>query len=617
MSADPLSELAWLQANPEFWQRPATIEEFLGPHYLNIADRVRNRLRDELVAIFGDEVSGERIAKYSHALITGGIGIGKTTVASIVLPYMAHWVLCLNDAQSYFNLLPGSRIAFMQMSTSGPQAKEVVYGDIKARIDYSPWFRKHAPIDSKYTNQIRFRNKDVWILPGDSAETTFEGYNILGGILDEMDSHKVTRDKDYADQGYDTISNRISSRFGDRGFMLCIGQMKKGIGFAARKYKEFKERDDAYVVKLAIWESFGLTHPQYCCKRTGPHDENPALADGEQCTEFHRFAYDIKRKEIIPAGIASVVGDSENVLLIPELYKRDFTTNPEKALKDLAGIPPAVGDPFISLTYKIEEASDRWVARYDGLTTPVRPDGRLEPWFVCKDSLKRVGHIDIAYAAEGDALAFAMGHVPEIVERDGEMKPHIVIDCIYRLTAPAGGEIFLSDVRHWIYELRDHLGFKLKKITMDGFQSTDSRQQFTRRRFESDYLSMDRQKLPYEDLREAIYEDRIDIPKYMVHLRPGDTDLAEIAVRELISLVDNGQKVDHPAEGSKDVADAIAGVVFTLMGDRTYRRKVVSLDVRRQERVAAAAGMGGLSHPALSGISGMSAPVPPTWSNRR
>ena len=118
----------------------------------------------------------------------------NTTIASIVLPYLAHWVLCLRNPQDFFNLLPGSRIAFMQMSTSGQQAKEVVFGDIKARIENAPWFKNH-PYDPKFKNQLRFKG-DIWILPGDSGETTFEGYNICGGILDEADSHLVTEHKD-------------------------------------------------------------------------------------------------------------------------------------------------------------------------------------------------------------------------------------------------------------------------------------------------------------------------------------------------------------------------------------------------------------------------------------
>src|SRR5688500_1799774 len=126
-------ELRWLQDNPEFEERPATIEEFLGADYLDAERWVRRGVREALIEIFGTEVTRHRLARVKRAMFTGAIGIGKTTFASIALPYMAHWVLCLKDPCEFFNLMPGSRIAFMQMSTSEDQAAEVVFGDIKAR----------------------------------------------------------------------------------------------------------------------------------------------------------------------------------------------------------------------------------------------------------------------------------------------------------------------------------------------------------------------------------------------------------------------------------------------------------------------------------------------------
>jgi hypothetical protein len=601
-SVDPAkiaAEAKWLSEHPDFLERPATIEEFLGPDYLNIRERMRERIVDELVTIIGDEVDGERITKYPLAMITGGIGIGKTTVASVVLPYLVHWCLCLKDPQGFFGLLPGTRIAFMQMSTSEGQALEVVFGDIKARMEHSPWFKNH-PTDPKFKNQIRFPDKDIWIIPGDSAETTFEGYNILGGILDEADSHKVTENKDYADQGYDTISNRISSRFQDRGFLLVIGQMKSATGFASRKFREFSGRDDAHAVRLTIWEAMGKDF--YRDKVTG---------------EYETFHYDTKRKQIVPSGVAGLLS-SESILEIPKVYEKEFVNNPEKALKDLAGVPPVVGDPFISLVFKIEEAIERWEKSHDGLPNPCNEKGVFERWFTARDSVPRVAHLDIAYSAEGDALGLAMGHVKGVVDIDGEMKPYIVIDFVMRLKAPAGGEIFLADVRHKIYALKNDMKFKLKKVTMDGFQSTDTEQQLRKRRYDTEYVSVDKDLLPYYDLREAIYEDRIEIPPLWVSLRPGESEKVNIPAKELSELVDNGKKIDHPEGGSKDVADCLAGITFTLMGDRSYRRKVTRLDAyRQQERVAAA--VGGIQHPALRGPGTMSAPVPPSlidWRNQ-
>jgi hypothetical protein len=584
-------ELAWLKKHPHFDERPASIKEFLGDEYLGIESRVRKSLLGVLEELFGEETDGERIAKVSKAIFTGAIGIGKTTLASIVLPYMAHWVLCLKDPQGFFKLLPGSRIAFMQMSTSEGQAKEVVFGDIKARIEHSKWFSEKYPFDRAFKNQIRFP-KDIWILPGDSAETTFEGYNILGGILDEADSHKTTDKKDYAEQGFDTIHARIASRFEDLGFILVIGQMKKSNGFAAKKYQEFRKDPQAAAFCMTIWESFGWEHYS---KPDGTRDS---------------FWYDAQRREVVPSGIASAM-KTENLIEIPTVFKADFSNNPEKALRDLAGIPPIVGSSFISLTYKIVAARDRWIERHGGYETPVRPDGRWERWFVATHHLKRVLHVDLGFSPEGDALGMAMGHVPEVVEIDGERKPFIVIDFLLRIHAPAGREIFLGDVRRIIYDLRDERKFKIVKVTMDGFQSTDTRQQLERKRIQTELVSVDKNMLPYEDLREALYEDRIAIPKYMTLMRPNDSQLTEVALKELSELIQDEKKVDHPVDGSKDVADAMAGVVYTLMGDRAYHRKVTRLDSVRIEKEERQVSGNPLSRYGGVAQLGMNAPLPP------
>lgn len=495
----------------------------------------------------------------------------NTTFASIALPYMVHWVLCLKNPQEYFDLLDGSRIAFMQMSTSEDQAKEVLFGDIDARIKHSPWFVENFQRDPAFKNQIRFP-KDIWILPGDSAETTFEGYNILAGILDEGDSHKVTTNKDYAESGFDTIHGRITSRFQDRGLLIVIGQMKKGNGFMARKYAELLKDDEAHTVRMTIWESLGWD--KYL-KSDGTRDS---------------FFYDKQRKSVVPPMAAKVVENS-SIIEVPMVYRKDFDNNPEKALRDLAGIPPATGDPFISLVDKIHACRDRWSERYPEVGSPIgtsviRPE--FAPWFTAPDSLRRAVHIDLAYSANGDALGLAMGHVREMVEIDEELKPYIVFDMLYRVKAAPGTEIILGDIRHLVYRLRDDLRFRIKKVTMDGFQSTDSMQQFRKRKIDAEYVSVDRNVLPYHDLREAIYEGRVEFPPYMTHVNKGDIELVEIAVKELTELTDTGRKIDHPQGGSKDVTDAMAGVVTVLMGDRQYRKGIHNLSAADLRQVQSA-----------------------------
>ncbi|AKC02840.1 DarB-like antirestriction [Gordonia phage Gmala1] len=486
----------------------------------------------------------------------------NSTLASIALTYMVHWVSCLHDPQGYFGLLPGSRIAFMMMSTRASHAQEVLFGDIKARINSCEWFKKNCPHDEKLTKQLRFP-KDIWIIPGTSQETSVEGYNVLCGIIDEGDSHKVTQEKDYAEEAWNTIHGRIASRFTDpviqdhRGLLLAIGQMKKANGFMAKKKHDLLTdgKPNQLVVEMTIWDSLGWDR----------------FMKGNQRDSFF---FDIVRKK--QATSAQAYGAGKNIIEIPNAYFKDFDNDPIRALKDHAGIPPAVEDPFITLIDRVDEAQDKWAERFkdkykytvdSSCTMP-----QFHPDFEADSILKRAVHVDIAFAPGGDAMGMAMGHIPELVEIDGELKPRIVFDFLLRMKPSGGDALQLADFRKILYHLRDDLKFKIGVVTFDGFNSMDSIQILRKKHFNVGEMSVDRTKAPYEELREAIYERRIEFPKYMTYLTRADTDKVNIARLELSELQDTGRKIDHPPKGSKDIADAMAGVVYDLMSNVSFRR---------------------------------------------
>ena len=65
---------------------------------------------------------------------------------------------------------------------------------------------------------------------------------------------------------------------------------------------------------------------------------------------------------------------------------------------------------------------------------------------------------------------------------------------------------------------------------------------------------MDKDTRPYDYLKTALLDGRVHIPEHAK------------AQRELVQLEYNSVtgNIDHPPRGSKDLADAIAGVVFGI-----------------------------------------------------
>lgn len=382
-------------------------------------------------------------------------------------------------------------------------------------------------------------------------------------IIDEGDSHKVTQEKDYAEEGWNTLHGRIASRFTDpviqdhRGLLLAIGQMKKANGFMAKKKHDLLTdgKPNQLVVEMTIWDSLGWDR----------------FMKGNQRDSFF---FDIVRKK--QATPAQAYGAGKNIIEIPNAYFKDFDNDPIRALKDHAGIPPAVEDPFITLIDRVDDAQDKWAERFkdkykytvdSSCTMP-----QFHPDFEADSILKRAVHVDIAFAPGGDAMGMAMGHIPELVEIDGELKPRIVFDFLLRMKPSGGDALQLADFRKILYHLRDDLKFKIGVVTFDGFNSMDSIQILRKKHFNVGEMSVDRTKAPYEELREAIYERRIEFPKYMTYLTRADTDKVNIARLELSELQDTGRKIDHPPKGSKDIADAMAGVVYDLMSNVSFRR---------------------------------------------
>lgn len=447
----PKSELKMVQFSikhgKHFNEIPVPIREFIdSDDYLGLKTQCRLRVKEEIVKIFGEEIHHYRLSKHMYGLITGSIGLGKSFTGGIVFAYLVYRLMCLKNPQAYYMFAKKTKLSFMNMSITSTNAKDVLFGEVKNRVESSPWFQKNALPDPRYKNILKFRN-NVYVIPGDSAETTFEGYNILGGILDEGDSHKVTSKKSYAEQGFDTIDIRIKSRanprFGHIGFLLVIGSKKKQKGFMQTKYDEFKIMDNAYATHLTIWDA---RNKEDFCGRY-----------------FHFHAY---KKHVV----AAPKGKNPAILRIPVEYRDDFIKNPDKSLRDLAGFPPHAMQPYFALSEKLLQLEYKSPMR-NPVEKAVGAEVQFYPWFTGKSGAKYIAHFDLGLNKDGgDYCGFALGHISDWGKIDGEMKPMVCIDCMLRITAPAGGEVIIKDLRNIIYHLIDERNFKIWKISLDGWQ---------------------------------------------------------------------------------------------------------------------------------------------------
>jgi hypothetical protein len=243
-------------------------------------------------------------------------------------------------------------------------------------------------------------------------------------------------------------------------------------------------------------------------------------------------------------------------------FKRDIIT----AIRDIAGWATLAKHPFIVDREAISEcARTDYICFSRERVDFVETQLSIIKSQIYKPELPRFFHCDLAIS--GDSAGFAVGTVTGFkavtsIEGVSELLPVVHIDALLEIAPPKGSEIKLHKVRDIIHALRK-IGLNIKWGTFDQFQSRDSMQLLKQAGLGIGYQSIDVNCDPYEFTKNAIYDRRITYP---AHSR---------CQRELASLEKNTKKakIDHPPGGSKDVSDALAGVVYGL----TMRREIWAL----------------------------------------
>jgi len=463
----------------------------------------------------------ENLGKYEEVLYIAGIGSGKSYVSSMAIVYIIYRLLCLKDPQKYFNFAKGTKIAFINISTSFSQAKDVVFSEIKNRVDNNQWFQNFFPPNPRIKSLLKFP-KNIYILPLGSNEESPLGYNIFGSVIDEASFHVLTKEKDYAEESYNQIKKRIRSRFLSKGKLFIITSPRYVYDFAEKKWEKEETNPKVFKKRSTLWDAMP-----------------PEMFSGKK--------FDLDKYLPSFSGI-----------MVPVEYEDEFRQNPEKAMRDYGAQPSQAIQSFFAAPDIIDKNADY------NRKHPINPKtGGFYDWFSNRpsqadfDSDKRFIHIDLGLNREGkgDAAGFAMGKFDGWIEVKStagkiEKRPKIKIDFMQRIEAGPKREIKFEEIRQLIYKIRD-LGYNIHKITFDGWQSVDSIQMLNSAGFNAETFSVDRNPEAYYTLKAAILDDRLSYYYY----KPLSTELKQLEEVK-------GMKIDHPRNGRKDVGDAVAGVCY-------------------------------------------------------
>ena len=503
--------------------------------------------------------------KYVEAVLTGGIGTAKTTLAVFVQAYETYRILNLTNPHAEFGLDPDSEIVIVFQSVTAGAARAVDYDFFRGIIDGGPWFRDEqiANYESDLKSLLRFE-RGLTVKPVSSLETAAIGQNVIGGVIDELNFLAIVDDSrrsydgsayDQAQVNYNAIARRRESRFMQKGWlpgMLCLVSSKRYPGqFTDRKVDQAnKERavhgkSGIYVYDKRVWE----VRPE-------------GSYSGEK---FKVFVGERTRNPyVVPKADYKTWPDDDPMIDdVPVEYLHSYEEDIHAALRDISGLSTMLQHAYFTNMERLGAAFKKHKNIFNTETTDfVKPILKIRPKLFIDPKKKHYAHVDLG--ATADSAGICIGHVDKFVDvqrTNGsiEQLPLIVIDGLLEVPPPPGGEIDFAKIRSVFYRLRE-LGMNLLWISYDSWQSRDSLQILKNQGFTVGVTSLDRDTKGYDLLKRAILDGRVHCP---THAK------TEEELR-LLQWIRDKDKIDHLPKGSKDCSDALAGVVHGL----TMRREI-------------------------------------------
>lgn len=571
----------------EYTTAPVSIRTFLSePYFLGETGRqLYEPLADDLVELFEGH--------YSEAVLGGSLGWGKSYFATTAMAYVLYQMSCLRSPQRSYGIDPGSHIYIAMMSVTEKVARRVVINELLGKITYSRYFKEQFPFKAAPSQlEIRFP-QSVQVVAGSTGSSAIIGLNVYSGFIDESsfmgDATQIDRQGRIVavDQGeaiYKSIIRRMKSRFQRvgrlPGVLVVASSKERPSAFIEKRIQQAKNEGDRdfFVREYAGWDvkpSEFFSDKTFKVAVGNDRVQSRILADGDEEAETHYLDLGLQ------------------VIEVPEDFRDDFERDIEGALRDVAGVATEAISNYIQRTDKIFESErvdlpspvevEEWVAN-----TPLTIH-----WGLIAKSFKRrlpggfeevawrpirhpgaIRYVHIDPSLTGDCTGMVIAHIAhwtEVTRRvDGEeyteLAPMFETDLILRIKPPPGDEILLSDVRSIVYQFQEH-GFTIGFLSQDQYQSADGLQQMRKRGVDAELLSVDRTTQPYDVLKTALYEDRVHTQRH-VWLYQELRNLQRVPKGRGRSKIDHPKKMTSPdgvdVAGSKDVADALAGVIYSL-----------------------------------------------------
>jgi len=514
--------------------------------------------------------------KYEEVNAMWGKRSGKDSTLAKSALYQCYKLCCLFFPQEFIGMGVGSSIDIVNVASTSEQAKNVFFKYLSSfmKLTKDPNTNKNWFASKNFwwdVGRSTFRYSDLRDKDGDikikniefgrgitchsltSERFTAEGLNILLAFMDELGAMRLEKvfgtDERMVGQ-YDSLSATARSTSTNGYGKLVVMSYKYGkncpMSILVKKNKKDKKK---FVRVYSVYD---------------------VRTDTPESRLRSQFASQYARD---PEKAAMMYECKDPKVETDSLYSNIYFINKAIDVEKKYTINPFKGEKIIVNNI------------YAGI------DNLLEDWFKGSNDFFYTMHLDLAKGQvwKGhDAAAIALGHTQEMrlylddfiigyyrqnFNQDlsglqGQLRMGIVMDLVVQIICKRQDkEVNLKDIRDFAIGLQEKRGFELFKVTIDGWQSVETIQEFNRKGIEAELLSVDKTPAPHHTQKDFVHMGLFKIYDHFVWKR------------ETKELIEVNNKIDHPElstdrfeeegneKGSKDVVDCTAGVTFNLSNE--------------------------------------------------
>lgn len=207
---------------------------------------------EKLKEVFPDRFT----TAYNTIVLTGAIGLGKSTVAVICLLYMLHRLLCLKDPYLYYGLQPIDKISISLMNITLENAKGVALDKMNQMILSSEWFMAHGQM-SGVSNLMFVPDKHIELITASSNN------QVIGRAIFCLDGETVIKTSE-GDRKISDLDGKSIRAFSvdDCGKLVLSDECTVRKTLSTTKHYEV-ELEDGTVIKCTYGHRFMLKDGSY------------------------------------------------------------------------------------------------------------------------------------------------------------------------------------------------------------------------------------------------------------------------------------------------------------------------------------------------------------------